>query len=263
MDTSQIQEKSTIKDLYGLIGKTLSHSYSANYFNEKFQKENIPARYLLLELNNIDAFPDLIQEYPILKGLNVTIPYKEAILPYVTEKTAEVSAIGATNVIKIIRTSHALQIIAHNTDAFAFRRAIQPFLQNIHDKALILGTGGAAKAAAYSLKNMGIEVFFVSRNTSDIPHVISYTTLNKQIFQLCKFIINATPVGMFPHTEKNLPIPFQYLTPDHFVFDMIYNPAETIFLRKAREAGAVTENGLNMLYFQAEESWNFWTTSPI
>jgi shikimate dehydrogenase len=248
---------------YGLIGYPLTHSFSKKYFTEKFEKENIQnCSYNLYSLSNIQLLPQLLKDNPGISGLNVTIPYKESVIPLLNELDPVAKAVGAVNCIKIQKDPKDLspKLIGYNTDVFGFRQSIKPFLEKRHDRALILGTGGASKAAAYVLKEIGLDCYFVSRHKTQASgsNIFSYQELNEYILNAFKLIINATPVGMFPNVKEAPPIPYDQITPAHLLYDLIYNPAETEFLRRGKEKGAETINGLSMLHQQAEEAWRIW-----
>ena len=243
----------------GLIGYPLGHSFSAGYFKNKFETEKIEGySYQNFEISTIDLFPKIISDNPELLGLNVTIPYKEAVIPFLDELSPEAAAIGAVNTIKIIRKNGTIKLKGFNTDCHGFKESLKPFLASNHYNALILGTGGAAKAVEYILKEIGIEVMYVSRNASK-KNEISYEVLNEIAMKRFPLIINSTPLGMFPKTEVCPDIPYEYLDKNNLLFDLIYNPEETLFLKKGREKGAITLNGLQMLKLQAEKAWEIWT----
>ncbi len=253
--------------VYGIIGKPLSHSFSPAYFSAKFKKLGMDdACYKPFLLDSVHAFPSLIEQETELCGLNVTIPYKEAIIPMLDEISDEARAIGAVNTIKVNReqgTGNSKKILlqGYNTDVFGFRQSIKPFLASHHHKALILGTGGASKAVAFVLKQIGIEYLLVSR--SEKPGTITYTTLNEDLIAAHRFIINTTPAGMLPDNDSIPPMNdslFKAIGSTHFVYDLIYNPSETLFLGKAKAQGALVMNGLTMLEQQAEESWKIWNS---
>jgi shikimate dehydrogenase len=237
---------------FGLIGKTLGHSFSKTYFEEKFQKEQLSDSFDNYEL---PAITDISNVFSIsdLKGLSVTIPYKEVIIPYLDSLSEEALAIGAVNCISF----QSGQRIGHNTDAFGFHQLIKPFLTNEHERALILGTGGASKAVAYVLKNIGLDVLWISRNPQKEKE-FSYDSINEHMLHACKVIINCTPVGTFPDVDACVPFPFASLTETHLCIDLIYNPEETTFLRNSKLQGATTLNGLSMLKEQANKAWEIW-----
>lgn len=243
-------------DQYGLIGFPLGHSFSRSYFNERFRKEKINAEYLNFEISTIENFPDILKNNPSLKGLNVTIPYKEKIIPYLDELSLEASTIKAVNVIKIARNNDKTKLIGHNTDVIGFTQSLKPLLKPHHTKALVLGTGGASKAVCHGLNLLGIDYQYVSRNESETA--ISYEQLTPQIMAEHKIIVNCTPIGMYPHTEECPNIPYRLLTPNHLLFDLIYNPDVTLFMQKGIQQGAIAKNGLEMLRLQAIAAWEIW-----
>ncbi len=251
---------------FGLIGLPLSHSFSKNYFTEKFHKENIPnCEYNLYPLENINQLQSLIAETPNLCGLNVTIPYKETVIPLLHELDVTAKAVGAVNCIKV--NSSSQQLIGYNTDVFGFKQSIKPFLETQHERALILGTGGAAKAVAYVLKDIGIDYYFVKRSNSlvskteqQLNNVFTYQELTEYIINSFKLIINTTPVGMYPNIGNSPEIPYQFISTSHLLYDLVYNPIETEFLKKAKYQGASAVNGLSMLHQQAEAAWRIWNS---
>lgn len=247
-------------DLYGLIGKSLSHSFSPIYFNNKFKKENITAQYLSLEINTIADFPQLLLAYPELKGLNVTIPYKEQIIPYLDEIDAIAKTIGAVNCIQIKEG----KLLGHNTDYYGFKKSLHPFDFNKQDKAIILGTGGAARAVAAVLNSMHIQYFNTSRikkYDSYFKHIIAYEDLVHIDINAYRLIVNTTPVGMFPNIQDAPDFPYHLLNDKHILYDLIYNPAMTTFLHNGLQMGAIIKNGLEMLELQALKSWKIWQYS--
>jgi len=238
---------------YGLIGYPLSHSFSKGYFAEKFLKENITdANYDVFPLEKIDDFTALYQNKENLIGLNVTIPYKQQVIPFLDELDETSANIGAVNTVKFTQGKR----IGYNTDAYGFEMSLKPMLQSHHTNALILGTGGASKAVEYVLKKLGISFQYVSRNKSD--HTISYEQLDEFIIHNSKLIINSTPIGMYPNVDVAPNIPYNAISEKHLLYDLVYNPEETLFLKKGKEKGAQTKNGLEMLYLQAERSWEIW-----
>ena len=242
---------------YGLIGYPLGHSFSKTYFTDKFQQEGIgDCVYSLFPLASIDEFPSLLKSYPSLRGLNVTIPYKEQVLKYVHELSDEVKSIGAANCLSIKNNV----ITAHNTDITGFQESFCRFLQPEHTKALILGTGGASKAIQYVLDKIGISYLIVSRNGGSSGKVIAYDQLSSSIMQESTVIINCSPVGMYPADQLCPAIPYHLLTPYHYLYDLVYKPALTLFLQKGKDKKATTVNGYEMLLIQAEESWRIWNT---
>lgn len=244
--------------MYGLIGKNLGHSFSANFFNNKFEKEKIKEEYRLFPLKSIDEFPHLLEDNQNLKGLNVTIPYKESIIPYLDNLSKEAKEIGAVNVIKIEKEKGRFLLKGHNTDCIGFKNSLLPFLTPEIKGALILGTGGASKAVKFVLKELGLEVLMVSRKHSD--NSISYEEFTKEILQENLLIVNTTPLGMFPDIESAPNIPYQYITPEHVCYDLVYNPQETMFMKECKKQGAKVKNGLEMLELQALASWDIWNS---
>lgn len=243
-------------DQYGLIGFPLGHSFSRSYFNERFRKERINAEYLNFEIPTIENFPDILKNNPSLKGLNVTIPYKEKIIPYLDELSIEASSIKAVNVIKIVKNNDKTELIGHNTDVIGFTQSLKPLLKPYHAKALVLGTGGASKAVCHGLNLLGIDYQYVSRHESETA--ISYEQLTPQIMAEHEVIVNCTPIGMYPHTEECPNIPYEQLTPNHLLFDLIYNPDVTLFIQKGIQQGAIAKNGMEMLKLQAIAAWEIW-----
>lgn len=240
----------------GLIGRSLSHSFSKKYFEAKFIKENKSGSFKNFELNSITEFPGVLKQNPDLTGLSVTVPYKEQIIPFLDELSVEAKEIGAVNCINIVNG----KTIGFNTDVYGFKTSIKPFLEPKHNRALIFGTGGSSKAVAYALKQIGVDYFFVtSREFKKTPNTFFYYELSSIIFDQFLLIVNCTPVGMFPDTSETLAIPFSYVTSDHLAYDLIYNPEETVFLENCRAKGAITINGYSMLQLQAEKSWEIWT----
>lgn len=240
----------------GLIGKSLSHSFSKKYFEEKFKRENIQGSFKNFELNSISEFPDVVKNHPNLTGLSVTVPYKEQIIPFLDAVSPEAKEIGAVNCIHFAEGKS----IGYNTDVFGFKTSIKPFLEPKHNRALIFGTGGSSKAVAYALKQVGVECFFVtSREYKKTPNTFFYYELSPIIFSQFLLLVNCTPIGMFPDPYETLAIPFSYVTENHLAYDLIYNPEETVFLENCRQKGAITMNGLSMLHLQAEKSWEIWT----
>lgn len=237
--------------IYGLIGKSLGHSYSAAFFGEYFKVNEIAAEYHNFELAEIHEIQNVFDQHPA--GLNVTIPYKESVIPFLDELTEEAKAIGAVNCIQFVHGKK----VGHNTDAYGFHQSVKPFLTFHHERALILGTGGAAKAVSYVLKNLGIDVLTISRNPEG-PKQFHYDEINEHMLRACKLIVNCTPVGTYPNVEDHISIPFQHLTADHLIIDLIYNPEKTKFLELAEANGATILNGEAMLKHQALHSWKIW-----
>lgn len=247
-----------MKRVFGLIGYPLSHSFSKGYFSQKFKNEKITdSSYEVFPLENIEDFVGLCKQNYSIAGLNVTIPYKEKIIPFLDGLNDEAKIIGAVNTIKFIDGKK----IGYNTDCYGFENSIKPFLKPYHTDALILGSGGAAKAIEYVLNKKHINFKYVSRKKNNLN--LSYSDLNKSIIQESTVIINCSPVGMYPSVDKAPEIPYDGITDRHLLYDLVYNPAETLFLRKGKEKGAQTKNGLEMLYLQAEKSWQIWQTQQL
>lgn len=242
---------------FGLIGYPLGHSFSKIFFTEKFEKEHIDAHYELYPLENIAEFESLINKVE-LSGLNVTIPYKQQVIPYLDELDATAADIGAVNVIKFIRNNDKLTLKGYNSDAIGFRESIIPLLNVSHRKALILGTGGASKAVDYTLRQLGLETQFVSRNKA--PGIITYDELNSEIMAANTVVVNCTPAGMFPQTDACPTIPYEFINKQHLLYDVIYKPEETLFLQKGKIQGATTANGMEMLFGQAHAAWIIWNS---
>ena len=247
--------------LYGLIGYPLGHSFSKKYFTEKFQQEGIiDCSYELFPISSITDLPSLLISNPNLKGLNVTIPYKEQVLQFINETTDAVKNIGAANTVKI----HRDKLIAHNTDVIGFEisllKKLKPPTSYRDKKVLILGTGGSSKAVQYVFKKLGIDFLLVTRNYNSSPGTIHYSMIDEVIMNQYHLIINCTPVGMFPNEDKCPDLPYEYLTKHHYLFDLIYKPEKTLFLKKGEDKGAMIQNGYEMLIIQAEESWKIWNT---
>lgn len=240
--------------LYGLIGKPLKHSFSAAYFNQKFAAENRDARYQNFELERINELPQLLQQQPHLKGLNVTIPYKKEVLPYLYHADETVQQIGACNCIKIVDG----KLHGFNTDTIGFRNSLEPHLKAHHTKALVLGTGGSSGAVQYALKQLGIDLKLVSRQKE--KGTFSYEESNDEIIGEHLLIINTTPLGMFPNIDAAPQIPYSAITPRHLLYDLIYNPEKTLFLQRGEAQGATIVNGHQMLLLQAEAGWQIWNT---
>ncbi len=244
---------------YALIGKKLGHSFSAKFFNEKFDREGIPSHYSLVELSDFNLLLPYLKQHPDIVGLNVTIPYKEDAFRLCDYLTPEAEAIGAVNTIKVIRSENdEISLFGTNTDAPGFALAVGDAVIG-RPKALVLGTGGASKAVKYALNKVGVAVKLVSRTDNAKRHdVITYQNLTEDIIKQNLIIVNTTPLGMYPDVNKAPEIPYQYITPEHYCFDAIYNPEETMFMRRCAENSAQTSNGLQMLHNQALLAWEFW-----
>ena len=273
---------------YGLIGYPLGHSFSRKFFTEKFEKEGIDAQYLNFEIPSIEEFPEIIKNNPELRGLNVTIPYKQQVMPYLDEISEEAKAIGAVNVVRIERPSpqpspimgretmrnagnkpdglpikgdmsEGLRgsLIGYNSDVIGFVESIKPLLKPHHKKALILGTGGASKAIRYGLeKKLGMKTLFVSRSARE--GMITYEEVTAEVLKEYEVIVNCSPVGMYPHVDECPALPYEAMNENNLLYDLVYNPLETLFMKKGAEQGATVKNGLEMLHLQAIASWKFW-----
>ncbi|WP_298546568.1 shikimate dehydrogenase [uncultured Aquimarina sp.] len=239
-------------NIYGLLGRDIGYSFSRNYFSNKFSKENLKCQYQNFDLQTIGELKNIIQQTDV-KGMNVTIPYKEEVISYLDTLDPIAKEIGAVNVIKFESNG---KLTGYNSDYYGFTESLKPLLNETIKKALILGTGGASKAIAYALNNLNIEHVFVSRNP-DFKE-LSYNDLDEDIIKDFKLIINCTPLGTHPNTENYPDIPYEYLGKNHVLYDLIYNPEETTFMKKGKQKGATTSNGLNMLVLQAEKSWEIW-----
>lgn len=252
---------------YGLIGKVLGHSFSAKYFNEKFEREHIDAHYDLYPLESIDLFPALIEEHPLLVGLNVTIPYKVEVMKYLDSLSEEAEGIGAVNVIKISRNTDSGKVTlkGFNSDAYGFTESLKKVFatagyksenESNNNLALILGTGGASKAIVWSLHNLGFETQLVGRTHRE--DCLSYDELTPEMVSGAKVVVNCTPLGMSPNVDTAAPLPYQFLHEGQICFDLVYNPAETLFMKLCAAQGCVVSNGLEMLRLQAVGAWKIW-----
>lgn len=243
-------------DKYGLIGYPLGHSFSPGYFNEKFANEGIDASYECFEIPSIDTILEVVESNPTLRGLNVTIPYKEKVMEYLDALSDEAREIGAVNVIKVTHNGNKTYLKGYNSDVIGFTRSIEPLLHDYHKKALILGTGGASKAIEYGLQSIGLETLKVSRY--DRTGTIRYDAVTPDIIKEYNVIVNCTPSGMYPHVDECPQLPYEHMDRHTLLYDLIYNPDETLFMKKGREQGATVKNGLEMLLLQAYASWEFW-----
>ncbi len=243
---------------YGLIGYPLSHSFSQQYFTRKFEDEKVDARYLLFPIPAITEFPELLDHHPYIAGLNVTIPYKEKIIPYLDALDEAVKEIGAVNVIKISWNGTKPFLKGYNSDVYGFEHSLTPMLEPHHQRALILGTGGASKAVAYVLNRLGIPYTFVSRTPRQLNE-IQYQAVTREVLHAHTLVINTSPIGMFPYSDNCPDIPYEHLTSNHLVYDLIYNPEQTQFLQNAEERGAKIKNGIEMLFLQARRAWEIWS----
>ncbi len=243
-------------DKYGLIGYPLGHSFSIGYFNERFENENIDAEYINFEIPTIDDLPEVLASNPQLKGLNVTIPYKEKVLPFLDSVSPEARAIGAVNVIRVTHKGTKVTLKGFNSDVIGFTKSIEPMLEKHHKKALILGTGGASKAINYGLKSLGLETVFVSRY--ERPGTIQYESITPEVVKEYNVIVNCTPLGMYPQSDVCPKLPYEALDSHNILYDLIYNPDQTLFMKNGLAHGAQVKNGLEMLLLQAFASWEFW-----
>lgn len=248
----------TVNRLYGLIGYPLGHSWSKDYFERKFSDEHIhDAAYALFPLKNISEIPEVIESNTDLAGFNVTVPHKIDIIPFLHRLHPLAQQTGAVNTVKIDRSRDKFTLHGYNTDVFGFETSVKPLLKHHHTHAIILGTGGAARAAAWVLNKLFINCVCISRNPQ-MKSQLAYSDIDKDLLTQYKLIVNATRLGMFPDVDSIPPLPYQYLTPDHLLFDMVYNPEETRFLAGGRKYGATVKNGLEMLQLQAEKAWEIW-----
>ena len=246
-----------MKAQYGLIGYPLGHSFSRSFFTKKFQEEKIDAEYLNFEIPEVSTLLRIIQEHPHLKGVNVTLPHKVAVIPLLHELSPEAAAIGAVNVIRITHTpTGETYLKGFNSDVIGFTDSIRPLLKSYHRKALVLGTGGASKAICRGLENLGIEWTYVSRNSG--PDRLTYSQLTPMILKEYTVIVNCSPVGMYPKVDQCPSLPYEYLTASHLLYDIVYNPTTTLFMKRGAEQGATVKNGIEMLERQAIASWELW-----
>ena len=243
-------------DKYGLIGHPLVHSFSQNYFNAKFENERINARYINFEIPSIDDLAEVLARNPELKGLNVTRPYKEKVIPFLDSISPEAKSIGAVNVIRVSRKGSKTILKGFNSDVIGFTKSIEPMLESCHKKAMILGTGGASKAVDYGLKSLGLETMFVSRFNR--PGTVRYDNITPEMMKEYNVIVNCTPCGMYPHTDECPNLPYEAIDEHNILYDLLYNPDFTLFMEKGAERGATIKNGLEMLLLQAFASWEFW-----
>lgn len=245
-------------DKYGIIGYPLGHSYSRGFFTDKFKKEGIDAQYLNFPIPSAEQLREVVGENPELRGLNVTLPYKQAVIPMLDELSDEAREIGAVNVIRVRRKNGIPFLKGYNSDIIGFMNSIKPLLKPNHRKALILGTGGASRAVRVGLEQLGLDWTYVSRTPDKGRY--TYDELTPEIMQDYQVVVNCSPVGMYPNNDACPSIPYEALTSDHLLFDVVYNPEETLFMKRGAERGAVVKNGLEMLYLQAVASWEFWNT---
>ncbi len=242
---------------YGLIGYPLTHSFSPAYFNSKFQREGIDAAYHSFPIADINELSELLRVHPQLRGLNVTVPYKQSVIQYVSELDETATIVGAVNCIAI----HNGRMKGYNTDVFGFGHSLRPLLKKQHTQALVLGTGGASKAITFVLDKIGIAYQMISRTHS--AGVFTYDELTDEIVASHTLIINATPLGMYPSVASMPPIPSAAITPRHLLYDLVYNPEETLFMKMGKAQGAQTKNGLEMLHLQAEAAWRIWSQPTV
>ena len=243
------------RKLYGLLGYPLGHSFSRAFFNNKFADEGIDAEYINFEQPDVAALPTLIEAHPNLCGLNVTLPHKQAVIPFLDELSDEARAIGAVNVIRITREAgQRPRLKGFNSDVIGFMDSIRPLLQPHHRKALVLGTGGASKAICRGLERLGIEWSYVSRQRP----ALTYSDITPALLADYTVIVNCTPLGMYPCIDSAPELPYAALSSRHLLYDLVYNPDITVFMRQGRRFGAVVKGGLEMLHRQAVASWEFW-----
>jgi len=240
--------------VFGLIGKSLEHSFSKEYFTRKFESDGIDAVYRNFEFEKVEDIRPFIDDLDGVVGLNVTIPYKEKIIPFLDDIEESAKEIGAVNTIVIQNNKW----VGYNTDQYGFMTSLKPFLSNKHERALILGSGGASRAIQYALKGMSIVSHVVAREKGSAD--LTYEELNNHVIEACKLIINTTPLGMFPNLDESPTIPYEFIAKEHLVYDLIYNPEKTQFLMRAEERGASIMNGIDMLRLQAEKAWEIWNT---
>ncbi len=247
------------KKLYGLVGHPLSHSFSIDYFNQKFIAEGIDAAYINFDIEDVNKLMEIISEFPNLDGLNVTSPYKETVIPLLDSLDEEARETGAVNVIRFIRDSRGnlRDLRGYNTDVRGFRDTMPPLLNDVRTSAMVLGTGGGGKAVAVALRQLGVDVQFVSRHKRE--DTVVYEEITRSMVATHKIIINATPVGKYPLDNECPDFPYRFLTKEHLCYDLIYNPSETLFMKNSAQQGAETKNGLEMLLLQAFASYNIWT----
>ncbi|MDR3094456.1 MAG: shikimate dehydrogenase [Bacteroidales bacterium] len=251
---------------FGLIGYPLSHSFSQRYFSEKFSREGLPHSYHNFPVENIGLVKQLAENHPDLAGFNVTIPYKQQMIPFLSTVDEVALAVGAVNTVRVTRTDAGISLHGYNSDVYGFRRSLEESYracrQPFPEKALVLGTGGASKAVIWVLRQLGIEPHFISRNPAANIYK-TYSELNPSDIDKHLLIVNTTPLGMYPNTDACADIPYSRLTSRHVLFDLIYNPATTLFLQKGSEQGAFAFNGENMLWYQAEKAWEIWNNEPF
>ncbi len=246
---------------FGLIGYRLGYSFSKGFFTEKFEKENlVDHEYINFEFDTIDEFPTIFEKNKNISGLNCTIPYKQQIMPFLDEIDEEAAKVGAVNTVKIIKDGSNTKLKGYNSDVYGFENSLKPMLNKNHKKALILGTGGASKAIKHILEKLGISYISASIEDELFENEIRYETIDDELIKSHLVIINATPLGTFPKVDACPNIPYESITKDHVLFDLVYNPEETLFMKKGKEMGAAVKNGLEMLHLQAIRSWEIWNS---
>ena len=241
---------------YGLIGYPLGHSFSRGYFTDYFGREGIDAEYKNFELPSIEKLSEVLQTEPTLQGFNVTIPYKQQVFAYLDELSEAAQAIGAVNVVKVTHKEGKRYLKGYNTDYIGFTESIRPYIKPHHNHALILGTGGASKAVYYALRKLGLKTQYVSRTARE--GIIAYDELTPELMVQYTVIVNTTPLGMHPKVDECPPLDYAQLTPQHLLYDVVYNPAKTLFLQRGEEHGATICNGMDMLIGQAKAAWKIW-----
>lgn len=249
--------------LYGLVGRRLGHSFSRRFFTEKFASLDIDARYDNYELDSIGMLPRLIESAPALRGLNVTIPYKESVIPFLSRISDEAREIGAVNTIVVTRHGGEVILAGHNTDAAGFRDTLLPHIGGGINCAIVLGSGGASKAVVFVLRRLGLSPLIVSRTPGHVPGAVGYSDLTPRLIASHRLIVNTTPLGMWPDTESCPDIPYDEITPSHLCYDLVYNPSPTMFLKRCAARGASTVDGTAMLRAQALASWELWNQRYI
>ncbi|MCK8623125.1 shikimate dehydrogenase family protein [Prevotella sp. E13-27] len=243
-------------DKYGLIGYPLGHSFSISYHNQRFADEGINAKYFNFEIASIDELQEVLNSNPELKGLNVTIPYKEKVMEFLDYISPEARSIGAVNVIRVVHEGKNIKLKGYNSDVIGFTQSIEPMLEDYNKKALILGTGGASKAVDFGLRSLGLETVFVSRY--ERPGTIQYESITPEVVKEYNVIVNCTPLGMYPKVKECPKLPYEAMDEHNILYDLIYNPDETLFMKNGAKFGAQTKNGLEMLLLQAFASWEYW-----
>jgi len=243
--------------IFGLIGYPLGHSFSKKYFTEKFEIEKIAnCKYELFPIEKISLLESLLESNKDINGLNVTIPYKEQVLPFLNELDETANAIGAVNCIQVSHQNNGYSLKGYNTDAYGFEISIKPLIKEFHNKALILGTGGASKAVEYIVKKLGIETKYVSRTARE--NIFGYEEIDKKVMEEYTVIVNTSPLGMYPNTDQAPALPYQFVSDKHLLYDLVYNPETTQFMKYGLKQGATVKNGLEMLHGQAEKAWEIW-----